>query len=219
MLNATVTPASSHAHQFDTAAQQREAATFGMWIFLATEVLFFGGMFLGYAIYRFIYPTSFAEASRQTLVFMGSVNTAVLLISSAIMAFAVQAARERRRAALVKLLVTTAVLGAVFLGIKGIEYAHELSEHLLPGSGFHWQGPNAESVQMFFYLYFLMTGIHALHVIIGVVLIVIFAWRAWRRDAFRANDTAVDLLGLYWHFVDIVWVFLFPLIYLVNRHS
>ncbi len=209
----------THAHQFDDAAQQREAATFGMWIFLATEVLFFGGMFLGYTAYRHAYPAAFAEASRHTLLLFGGTNVAVLLISSATMAFAVRAARERQRAALVWLLAGTAALGTVFLVIKGFEYAQEIHEHLLPGSAFHFEGPHAAHAEMFFYLYFLMTGVHALHVTIGVVLIVVFAGRAWRSDALIQHDTPVELLGLYWHFVDIVWVFLFPLIYLVDRHS
>jgi len=208
----------AHAHQFDDAAQQRDAATFGMWIFLATEVLFFGGMFLGYTVYRVAYPIAFAEASSHTLLTFGATNTAILLISSATMAFAVKAARENRRTALVIRLCMTAALGALFLGNKGFEYAHEISEHLLPGKDFHFEGPQAGHAQMFFYLYFLMTGVHALHVAIGVVLIGFFALRAWWTGALARHDTPVDLLGLYWHFVDIVWVFLFPLIYLVNRH-
>src|SRR4051812_13080924 len=158
------------AHQFDDAGQQRESATFGMWIFLATEVLFFGGMFLGYTAYRFAYPEAFAEASRHTLIIFGGVNTAILLISSATMGFAVQAAREHRRRALVFLLCATAALGAMFLGIKAVEYGHEISEHLLPGSGFRFTGQHAAHAEMFFYLYFLMTGVHALHVTVGVVL-------------------------------------------------
>ena len=113
----------------------------------------------------------------------------------------------------------TAALGTLFLVLKGIEYAQEIHEHLLPGRTFHFEGPHAAHAEMFFYLYFLMTGVHALHVTIGVVLIAIFACRAWRSDALTRHDTPVELLGLYWHFVDIVWVFLFPLIYLVDRHS
>ena len=212
-------PALTHAHQFDNATQQRESATFGMWIFLATEILFFGAMFLGYTVYRLAYPAAFAAASRHTLLAFGGTNTAVLLISSATMAFAVRAAREKRRIALALRLFVTAALGTLFLGIKGFEYAREISEHLLPGASFHFEQPFAPRAEMFFYLYFLMTGVHALHVTIGVILIAIFGFRAWRKDAFMRNDTAVDLLGLYWHFVDIVWVFLFPLIYLVERHS
>jgi cytochrome c oxidase subunit III len=209
----------THAPQFDDATQQRESATFGMWIFLATEILFFGALFLGYTAYRLAYPAAFAAASRHTLLVFGGTNTAVLLISSATMAFAVRAAREKRRTALVLRLFLTAALGALFLGIKGFEYAREISEHLLPGASFNFAQPYTNHAEMFFYLYFLMTGVHALHLAIGVILIVIFGFRAWRTDAFARNDTAVDLLGLYWHFVDIVWVFLFPLIYLVDRHS
>jgi cytochrome c oxidase subunit 3 len=208
----------AHAPQFDSASQQRESATFGMWIFLATEVLFFGGLFLGYTVYRLAYPAAFAAASGRTLLAFGGTNTAVLLISSATMAFAVSAAREKRRTALAARLFATAALGALFLGIKGFEYSREISEHLLPGASFQFDPALANHAQMFFYLYFLMTGIHALHVAIGVVMIAIFGFRAWRTNAFIQNDTAIDLLGLYWHFVDLVWVFLFPLIYLVARH-
>ncbi|MGI9115073.1 MAG: cytochrome oxidase subunit III [Chthoniobacterales bacterium] len=216
-MNATA--AAPHLeHQFDDAQQQRDAATTGMWLFLATEVLFFGGMFLGYTAYRIYYPHAFAEASRHTLIAFGAMNTAVLLISSTVMAFAVRAARENRRALLTLLLSITAALGALFLVIKGCEYAKEISEHLLPGRSFHIEASDPRHAEMFFYLYWLMTGVHALHVTIGVILIGVFALRAWFADAFRSHDTPVDLLGLYWHFVDIVWVFLFPLIYLVNRH-
>ncbi len=206
-------------HQFDDAAQQREAATIGMWLFIATEILFFGGMFLGYTVYRISYPQAFAEASRHTLIGFGSINTAVLLISSTVMVFAVRAARANRRGLLAFLLLVTASLGTLFLVIKGFEYAREISEHLFPGRGFQIAASDPQHAQMFFYIYWLMTGVHALHVTIGVVLLGFFALRAWFFESFRNHDTPVDLLGLYWHFVDIVWVFLFPLIYLVNRHS
>ncbi len=206
-------------HQFDTAEQQREAATVGMWLFIATEILFFGGMFLGYAVYRIHYPQAFAEASRHTLIAFGSVNTAVLLISSTMMAFAVRAARANRRGLLSLLLLFTASLGAAFLVIKGFEYSREVSEHLFPGRNFRIDVSDPQHAEMFFYIYWLMTGVHALHVTIGVVIIALFALRARLFDAFHDHDTPVDLLGLYWHFVDIVWVFLFPLIYLVDRHS
>lgn len=217
MSSATTTP--SVEHQFDDAEQQREAATMGMWLFIATEILLFGGMLLGYTAYRHAYPQAFAEASRHTLIAFGGTNTAVLLISSTVMAFAVRAARENRRGLLGLLLLITASLGALFLVIKGFEYAREIHEHLLPGRGFQIDAADPAHAQMFFYIYWLTTGVHAFHVTIGVVLIMFFALRAWFTDAFRNHDTPVDLLGLYWHFVDIVWVFLFPLIYLVDRHS
>lgn len=207
------------ATQFDDAAQQREAATLGMWTFLATEVLFFGPLFLAYAVYRFSYPEAFAEASRQTLIAFGSTNTAVLLISSTVMAFAVRAAKESRRALLGFLLLLTATLGALFLVIKGFEYAREIREGHLPGAHFQIEAAGKKHAEMFFYLYWVMTGLHALHVLIGVLLLGFFSLRAWFLNAFRDHALPVDLLGLYWHFVDIVWVFLFPLLYLMNRHG
>jgi len=190
----------------------------GMWLFIATEILFFGGMFLGYTVYRFEYPAAFAEASRHTLIAFGGINTAVLLISSSVMAFAVRAAGQNRRNLLGILLFITAGLGALFLVIKGLEYSHEIREHLLPGASFQFEGQDPIHAALFFYIYWLMTGVHALHVFIGVVMISTFGFRSWYSDAFRNRDTAVELLGLYWHFVDIVWVFLFPLIYLIDRH-
>jgi cytochrome c oxidase subunit 3 len=205
-------------HQFDDPAQQREAATMGMWLFLATEILFFGGMFLGYTAYRSFYPQAFAGASRHTLIAFGGTNTAVLLISSTVMAFAVRAAQRNRRGLLGLLLLATASLGALFLVIKGFEYAQEIHQGLLPGPSFHIEAADPQHAEMFFYIYWLMTGVHALHVTIGVLLIGFFALRAWFRNAFENHDAPVELLGLYWHLVDIVWVFLFPLIYMIDRH-
>ena len=206
------------AHQFEDPSQQREAATMGMWLFIATEILFFGGMFLGYTAYRYEYAGAFAEASKHTLLAFGGTNTAILLISSSAMAFGVRAAGHNQNKKTGLLLFITAGLGLLFLVLKGIEYTHEIREHLFPGSGFEFEGHDPQHAQLFFYLYWLMTGVHALHVFIGVVLISIFGILAWRHDAYRNHDTPVELLGLYWHFVDIVWVFLFPLIYLIDRH-
>lgn len=205
--------------QFDDADQQRNAATIGMWLFLSTEVLFFGAMFFGYTAYRYSYPQAFADASRHTLIAYGGTNTAVLLISSTVMAFAVRAASLNRQRLLTLLLLVTASLGALFLVIKGFEYTREIHEGLLPGTKFQIESVDPKHAEMFFYVYWLMTGVHALHVSIGVIFIALFALRAWLRDAFHNHDTPVELLGLYWHFVDIVWVFLFPLIYMIDRHS
>lgn len=206
-------------HQFDDPTQQREAATMGMWVFIATEILFFGGMFLAYAAYRHAYPVAFADASRHTLIAFGATNTAVLLISSTLMAFAVRAAQQNRRGLLGALLFATASLGALFLVIKGFEYAREIHEGLFPGRNFQIDSADPRHAELFYYIYWLMTGVHALHVTIGVIFIGFFALRAWLRNAFQNHDTPVDLLGLYWHFVDIVWVFLFPLLYMIDRHS
>lgn len=148
------------AHQFDDAAQQRAAATMGMWLFIATEILFFGAMFLGYTVYRYAYPQPFAEASRHTLIVFGSTNAAVLLISSTTMAFAVYAARENRRQRLVLFLVLTASLGALFLAIKGFEYSREISEHLLPGSSFHIVAAEPAKAEMWLFLFPLLYLIH-----------------------------------------------------------
>ena len=219
MPKPSATQPSTHAHQFDTphsSAMRRRSGCGCSW---RRRCCFLAGCFsvtrpIGWPIQL---PLPKRAVTRS--VAFGGTNTAVLLISSATMAFAVRAAREQRRTALALRLFATAGLGVLFLGIKGCEYAREISEHLLPGSAFHFPQPYATHAQMFFYLYFLMTGVHALHVTIGVILIAIFGFRAWCTDAFDGYDTAVDLLGLYWHFVDIVWVFLFPLIYLVGRHS
>jgi cytochrome c oxidase subunit 3 len=207
------------AHQFETAGQQRHADTVGMWIFLATEVLFFGGLFLGYSAYRFAYPAGFRAAGEHTILVAGAVNTAVLLVSSFTMALAVRSAELQRRKPLVWLLGATAALGLVFLVIKALEYTAEIHEGLLPGDHFRFPGPEAPHARIFFSYYFTMTGLHALHVTIGVALIVAYAWRALRIRDLGRFATSVDLLGLYWHFVDIVWVFLFPLIYLMGRNQ
>lgn len=207
------------APQFDDARQQRHAATIGMWLFLATEVLFFGALFLGYTFFRTSHPQAFREAARHTLVLFGSTNTAVLIASSFTMALAVRAAELRERPALTGLLSATAGLGLTFLVIKGFEYHHEIAEGLWPGAGFHLAGVDHSLARMFFYIYFLMTGVHALHVLIGIIMIGLFAIRARLSPAVAPLVTSIDLLGLYWHFVDIVWVFLFPLLYLVGRSS
>ncbi|MEA3212563.1 MAG: cytochrome c oxidase subunit [Chthoniobacter sp.] len=207
----------SVAHQFNDAGQQRDAATLGMWVFLATEVLFFGGMFLGYTVYRLTYPGVFLAASNHTLVLVGAINTAVLLLSSFSMVLAVRAAEQRRTFSTAGLLTLTAALGAAFLVVKGFEYRHEIHEGVLPGAAFHLAGADPRLAQMFFYLYFLMTGVHALHVAIGVGLLGWFTLRALLTSDPGRLVTAIDLLGLYWHFVDLVWVFLFPLLYLAGR--
>ncbi|MHA3774126.1 cytochrome c oxidase subunit 3 [Verrucomicrobiota bacterium sgz303538] len=207
------------AEQFEEPAQQREAATFGMWVFLATEVLFFGGLFLGYTVYRFNHPRAFAEASNHTLIVIGSINTAVLLVSSFMMVLGVRATERRERLEASFFLAVTAFLGVAFLVLKGFEYYHEIKEGLLPGRHFHIEGTDPAAAQMFFYLYFLMTGVHALHVTIGIVLIGLTAIRVLISLHLERLTTTVDLIGLYWHFVDIVWVFLFPLIYLAGRHT
>ena len=204
--------------QFDTPEQQLEAARLGMWVFLATEIMFFGGMFLGYTIYRTAYPQAFAAASNHLDVVLGTVNTAVLICSSFTMALAVRAAQLGQRRFTMIFLLSTIVLGGVFLAIKFSEYHVKFVEHLVPGSAFAFAPPLTDAAQIFFSFYFAMTGMHALHMVIGLGLLTSLVVKTGRGRFSAEYNTPVELVGLYWHFVDIVWIFLFPLLYLLGRH-
>ncbi len=202
--------------QFEDMPQQREAATFGMWTFLATEILFFGGLFLSYIVYRHTYPDAFAQASRHTVVLFGTVNTAILLTSSLTMALAVHAAEQDNPKWLFRFLVVTVLLGLAFLAVKGLEYHKDLEDKLWPGTHFTKELP--PQAQIFWFLYWAMTGLHALHVTVGIGLISIIARMAWRGRFSAAYYNPVDMTALYWHFVDIIWIWLYPLLYLISRH-
>jgi cytochrome c oxidase subunit 3 len=206
-------------HQFDSMGQQKEAAALGMWVFLVTELLFFGGLILAYTIYRWENARAFAHASLHMDITLGTVNTAVLIFSSLTMAMAVRSAATGRKKLLIGFLVATMLLGGAFLGIKAIEYTDHIHHHLFPGPGFHYPVPaDARAAEMFFSLYFAMTGLHALHMIVGIGLLMTLVLLA-RRGRFTAEySTPVEICGLYWHFVDIVWIFLFPMLYLIGRH-
>jgi cytochrome c oxidase subunit 3 len=224
------------AHHFEDIGQQKDAAALGMWAFLATEVLFFGGALTAFSIYRGLYPRGFAAGSSLQIVWLGAFNTAVLLGSSLTMALAVHAAAVGNRPALVRFLAGTLLLGATFLGIKVYEYHHDYVEGLVPGAWFHPTsevrerlsefGPSTDyrppidlrQVEMYFIFYFVLTGLHALHMIIGMGVLTIqlvLARRGWFGPGY---PTPIEVTGLYWHFVDIVWIFLFPLLYLL-RHA
>jgi cytochrome c oxidase subunit 3 len=257
-LSSTVAHADPHVHahhpaqqhHFDTMPQQKEAAVLGMWVFLLTEILFFGGLFVAYMIYRVWYFDAFAEASRSLSLFWGGLNTAVLIGSSLTMAMAVRAAQTNKRKATVNWLILTMILGAVFLGVKVIEYADKFEHHHVPGPNFVWAAEHDTSAsaeatgqavagaeaaghrqlsltpdqlqrttQIYFSLYFTMTGLHALHMIIGIGLMCVITWMSWKGKFDAEYYTPVEMSGLYWHFVDIVWIFLFPLLYLVERHT
>ncbi len=194
----------------------RDASQIGMWIFLATEVMFFGGLFTAYSAFHYRHADAFASAGGHTDLWMGAVNTAVLLLSSLTMALAVEAARGTSSRSLLRYLLATIGLGSIFLVLKGIEYVHHINEHLFPGPTFDYS-PNSfrGPAELFFYLYFTMTGLHALHMIIGILVLVALAVLAKHR-AGGVSDTAVTLTGLYWHFVDVIWIFLFPMFYLVR---
>jgi cytochrome c oxidase subunit III len=206
--------------QFDTEAQQKDASTLGMWIFLITEVMFFGGLFLAYSVYRTWYPGAFGAASNSLNVTIGAINTAVLLCSSFTMVMAVRAGQLGQRKTIVLFLALTLILGGVFLGVKAYEWNEKFQEHHVPGPSFLLEGPVAQGpAQLFFSLYFVMTGLHALHMVVGAGLLVMLIVQA-RRGKFSASYyTPIDVVGLYWHFVDIIWIYLFPLLYLIERHG
>ena len=205
-------------HQFETLDQQHEAGWLGMWLFLATEIMFFGGMFTGYVIYRWTYFGAFAAGSKDLEIWAGTLNTLVLICSSFTMVLAVHAAETGERRGQIGFVLGTMVLGTLFLCVKGYEWNTLFQEHHAPGSGFHFPGPYRDTAQIFFSFYFALTGMHALHMVIGVGLLSMLLLKAWRRDFTAQQHAAVDIVGLYWHFVDIVWIFLFPLLYLVDRH-
>ena len=204
------------AHHFESFEQQHEAAMLGMWVFLVTEVLFFGTLFMAYTVYRWQYPDMFALGSRRLDVELGALNTAVLLTSSLTMALAVRSAQLGRGKLAAVMVLLTIALGSVFLGIKLDEYHHKFVEGLVPGPGFTLAGRGA---QLFFCLYFAMTGLHALHMVIGIGLLVGVAIAAWTGRFSPEHHNFIEGTGLYWHFVDVVWIFLFPLLYLVGRHG
>jgi cytochrome c oxidase subunit 3 len=204
------------AHQFDDLTQQYEASRLGMWAFLLTEVMFFGGLFVGYTVYRTAYPAGFMAGSQHLDIALGTLNTAVLISSSLTMALAVHAAQVGHRQLLIRCLLLTMLLGLAFLGIKGYEYVHKYHESLVPGVRFRAAGPQANEMQVFLILYFVMTGLHALHMLIGLGLLAVLVVLAWRRVLSAEYHTPVEVIGLYWHFVDIVWIFLYPLLYLIG---
>ena len=206
------------AHQFASLGQQQEASTLGMWVFLVTEVLFFGGLFAAYSIYRAWYPDAFAYASHELDITLGTINTTVLITSSLTMALAVHSAQLGDRTRLILFLVLTMVLGTVFLGIKGVEYYEKFAEHHVPGPSFQFEPEYFRHAQIFFSLYFVMTGLHALHMIIGLGIMTWMLVWSWNGTINREYSSPIEISGLYWHFVDIVWIFLFPLLYLIGRH-
>jgi cytochrome c oxidase subunit III len=219
-------------HHFETVEQQKEAGSFGMWLFLLTEIMFFGGLFMAYLLYRNWYYDAFVAGSNTLGIQLGTINTAVLILSSFTMAMGVYSAETRNRKGLMTSLGLTIVLGLVFLGIKTVEYHEKYTAHHIPGANFSIDefvhptdrrdvplAPDmAEHAQLFFFLYFAMTGMHALHMIIGISILFVLLYQAYKGAYMDGHTTTIDNFGLYWHFVDIVWIFLFPLLYLISRH-
>jgi cytochrome c oxidase subunit 3 len=204
------------AHHFHDLRQQREAAELGMWLFLVTECMFFSGLFVAYLVYRWWYPAEFAAGGRTMDVVLGTINTLVLLASSLTMALAVHSAAASRRRPLMVMLLATMLLGAAFLAVKAYEYHHKYEQHLIPFAGFSFTGAEGAGMATFFNLYFLMTGLHAVHLVIGVAMLSILLVLAGRGALLGERSIVVHNAGLYWHFVDLVWVYLFPFFYLVS---
>ena len=205
-------------HHFDDTEQQLESSTLGMWVFLLTEVMFFGGMFGGYTVYRNMYPDAFASTSHFMNVTMGGFNTGVLICSSLTMALAVRAAQLGSKKTLILFLIFTLILGFVFLVVKYFEYHEKWVDHHIPGPGFRYEETRYfHQAQILFFLYFAMTGMHAIHMIVGAGLLTTLIVMAARNKFSALWYTPVEMIGLYWHFVDIVWIFLFPLLYLIGH--
>ena len=210
--------ASHLQHHFADAEQQFDSAVLGTWIFLVTEIMFFGGAFMAYILYRSWYPEAFAAGSHQLDITLGAFNTAVLIGSSLTVVLSVRAAQQGKQGALLRWLLATIVLGLVFLVVKGFEYHAKWTHHLVPGPNFHWDGPDGANVELFFSIYFAMTGLHALHMVIGAGLFTWLVIQTLRGQYSASYYTPVECTGLYWHFVDLVWIYLFPLLYLIGRH-
>ena len=214
-------------HHFDDLDQQYQASNMGMWAFIAQEILFFGGMFGGYTVYRNLYTEAFVEGSHKLDITMGAFNTVVLIASSLTVAFAVRCAQQGKSKGIFGWMIATMILGLTFLGVKYFEYSHKFHDFLVPGTSFLTDGPYAASydpamagnLKIFFSFYFVMTGMHALHMVIGVGIMLYYLPKIWRGAYSSEYYNPIENFGLYWHFVDIVWIFLFPLLYLIGGRA
>ena len=206
-------------HQFDDLQQQYESSNMGMWAFIAQEIMFFGGLFGAYTVYRHEYLPAYIEGSNHLSIGWGAFNTGVLIASSFTMAMCVRASQLGSRSGMLRWILATMVLGVTFLGVKVIEYTDKFHHHLIPGLNFEWLDPgvNAGNMKIFFSFYFAMTGMHALHMIIGIGLMLWLIPNIVKGKYTKEYFFPIENFGLYWHFVDIVWIFLFPLLYLIGR--
>ena len=217
MSSAEATPEKHHyAHHFKNAHHEFDSCKVGMWLFLLQEVMFFAPLFVGYAIFRALYPEAFLEASHLLNWKMGALNTVVLITSSLTMALGVNAAQRGLHDKTVKYLALTIAFACVFLVVKYFEYQHKIHDGLLPSGMFTFQGIENDKTPLFFSLYFMMTGLHGIHVLIGIGLLIWILRRAKKKEFGPEFFTPVELTGLYWHFVDLVWIYLFPLLYLIR---
>ena len=204
--------------QFRSPEQQRETASIGMWVFLITEMMLFGGLFMAFTVYRSLFPIPFMQGSADMSIVLGGTNTIVLICSSLTMALSVYSAATGDRRMLAIFLIATMFLGFVFLGIKFTEYYLHYQDHRVPGIWFNWPGTAAPHVEMFFVFYFIMTGLHALHMFVGEGLLFTMLLRTGVGTFSSKYHTPIEIVGLYWHFVDIVWVFLFAIFYIEGLH-
>jgi cytochrome c oxidase subunit III len=204
---------------YRTLTQQREAAELGMWLFLATELMFFGGLFAAYTFYRIVYTAGFAEGSRHLELAFGATNTVVLIVSSLTMVLGVRYAQLGERRRMVWCLLATAALGILFMAIKGVEYYQHFLDGTVPRLAWNYNGPYPNQVELFFLAYFGLTLLHSVHLIIGIAIVLLAALIAGRRPLTPKNQNGIEMIGLYWHFVDMVWIFLLPLLYLVGAHG
>jgi cytochrome c oxidase subunit 3 len=207
--------ASPLAHHFESLQKQTHAARLGMWLFLATEVLLFTALFAAYGVYRFLFTEGFEQASRSIETWIGFVNTLVLVTSSFTVAMGLDAATRGKGRRTALLFGVSVALALVFLGLKAVEYTHHFQEGQLPGRYYTFEGVQAPGAPMFFSLYFLITGLHGIHVVVGMTVLSVVAVLSWRGKFTAEYHTPVELAGLYWHLVDLIWIFVFPLIYLI----
>jgi cytochrome c oxidase subunit 3 len=204
--------------QFATSEQQRETSSIGMWVFLASEVMMFGGLFMAYTVYRVIHPHGFHAGSEEMDIWLGSINTAVLLTSSVLLALAEHSIQNGRQRALCLLLIATMIVGFLFLGIKFTEYVEHYHEHKAPGVWFEYGGHHEPGYQMFFVFYFIMTGLHAAHMLVGICILGGLLFRAWLGRFTAQYHNPIMMGGIYWNFVDIIWIFLYAIFYLPGLH-
>ena len=203
-------------HHFTNAAQQLDASKIGMWLFLATEILLFGGLFAGFGLMQHRFPEAFVAAHHHLDRSLGFLNTVVLLVSSFTMVMAVHCAKTNKKKALLVFLVLTILCACIFLGVKYFEYSHKFHEGLLPGKFYHHEGDTVPNQFVFFSFYFMMTGLHGFHILGGIAALIWISIRSARGEFSSGYFTPVDLVGLYWHLVDLIWIYLFPLLYLIS---
>ncbi len=204
-----------HAHHFKDGQHEFQSSMLGVWLFLATEILMFGGLIVAYIIYNSMYPEVFAEGAKFLDWRLGATNTIVLLLSSWTMVMGVRSAQTNNNKLCVKYLLATIVFGAIFMGIKYYEYTHKFHLGLYPGELFSFTGGEASNLALYFSFYFCLTGMHGLHVIIGILLIIWVLLRAKKNEFNSEYYTPVEGVGLFWHLVDVIWIYLFPMLYLI----